>query len=249
MSLPSCHRTALGVLSTPSDDVRSPDGLLVPERSLRLAAGQTVTQDVIDFCLSPRGLLLQPKREYLAYPYAATEIRSKVLTVAEGQAWFFRRAEERRGLIRRIEPWRYDYVFGFKRYKAAESSFEKILLPDAEFVLYPESLDGVNVAQGILITFIQMLRVIDRRPHIPPEARTLALNGFGIPPSVKEVELHVRLFPQGIMAWWRVWLDAEAKGFPEALFYMIYKERINVRLPPPTLRVTRLRGSTTGEDI
>jgi hypothetical protein len=98
----------------------------------------------------------------------------------------------------------------------------------SEFLLFPSSLDGENIAQGILITLIQVIRAVDGVPWPGEEERPSTMNDFGISPSAKEADLHDRLFPKNLNWWWNVWMDAEYHSWKDALYYMIYHERLDV---------------------
>jgi len=80
--------------------------------ALRLAAGQTTNRDIIDFCLSSQGLLLQPIPELLQTSWGWTYVTSRMLTAKQGKDWFSGTARQRREMVKALRPWEYDYVFG-----------------------------------------------------------------------------------------------------------------------------------------
>ncbi|KAJ9092896.1 hypothetical protein QFC21_006608 [Naganishia friedmannii] len=191
--------------------------------ALRLAAGQTTNRDVIDFCLSSQGLLLQPISEMLADSSGLTYITSKILTTKQGKDWFSGTAGQRRGVVKTVRPWEYDYVFDPLELRSNPVN------PNApEFLLFPASLDGENIAQGILITLIQTIRAVDQVPPPPPGEGPRTMSDFGIPPTAKEEYLHDKLFPKNLKWWWNLWMNAEYHSWKDALYYMIYKERLDV---------------------
>jgi hypothetical protein len=97
-----------------------------------------------------------------------------------------------------------------------------------EFLLFPASLDGENIAQGILITLIQVIRAVDQVPSPAPEERPGTMDDFGIPASAKEKDLHDKLFPKNLKWWWNLWTNAEYHSWKDALYYMIYKEKLDM---------------------
>ncbi|KAJ9117640.1 hypothetical protein QFC22_004491 [Naganishia vaughanmartiniae] len=98
----------------------------------------------------------------------------------------------------------------------------------AEFLLFPESLGGENIAQGMLITLIQVIHAADGVPLARPQERPATMSDFGIPATAKEKDLHDQLFPKNLKWWWNLWIHAEYRSWRDVLYYMVYKERLDM---------------------